>query len=170
VEVLEEDEEGNSRVRTDKGIEGWLLTRYLSAERSARDRLADLQEENRVLQGESQRLTEAIAAARGDAEEARTQAGRLQQESNGLRADLDQLRRAAARPLELAEENRRLQADLQKAREGYETARAEAELLRDTGYRRWFVTGAAVAGGGLLLGLILPRILSRPRRARWDRL
>jgi SH3 domain protein len=41
VEVLEQNSEGYSRVRVpDQGTEGWVLTRFLSTETSARDRLA----------------------------------------------------------------------------------------------------------------------------------
>src|SRR5690606_34552384 len=46
VEVLEEDaDSGWSRVRTSQGAEGWILTRFLDRQASARDRLARAERE-----------------------------------------------------------------------------------------------------------------------------
>ena len=40
LEVLETDPAGYSKVRTEQGVDGWVLSRYLSNTPSARDRIA----------------------------------------------------------------------------------------------------------------------------------
>jgi SH3 domain protein len=170
VEVLQRDPDGHSLVRTAKGMEGWVLTRYLDDAPIARDRLAALEEENRSLREGRAQLDEVLATARAELAETRDQAAALGQEGSDLRRELEALRQAAARPLELTRENERLQLELQEARSKLEGMEAEAALLRDSGYRHWFVAGAGVALGGLLLGLVLPRLVARRPRSSWDRL
>lgn len=170
VEVLEVDSEGYSRVRTNKGQEGWILTRYLTGQPSARDQLAALESQNATLREQQRQVGDELAAAVREGQELHRANTALREENGTLRRDIDGLRRAASRPVEIAEENERLRGELAAAQAELEAARAKAALLGDAGYRQWFTTGGAVALAGLLLGLILPRVLARRRRSSWDRL
>ena len=170
LEVLEVDPEGHSRVRTAKGLEGWVLSRYLSEQPSARERLGALESENAALREQHRQVSEDLAAAGREGQDLHRANTALREENTTLRRDVEALRRAAARPVEVAEENERLRRELAETAAAFEEARSKAELLADPGYRQWFTTGGAVALAGLLLGLILPRIVVRRRRSSWDRL
>jgi SH3 domain protein len=169
VNVLETADDGYSHVRTPEGVEGWMLSRYLMAERSGRDRLAELQNEYDKLQKENTRLKQerdGLGSVRGDLEKENQS---VQSQNRKLREELESLRRKAARPIEISRRNTVLQKQLDEEREKIRQLDNENQLLKEETKRNWFVTGAVVTLGSLFLGLIIPRIPWRKRRS-WDEL
>ncbi len=156
VQVLEESDDGYSRVREGDGVEGWALTRYLMDQPSARDRLATADQQLTAMKDENAKLREQNQAL-----------GATQQSLAECGKELDGIRHTASRSLQLDEENDHLKQDVAEAKEQLKQVMAENASLRDESRRNWFVAGASVALGGLLLGLILPRIPWR-RKRRWD--
>jgi SH3 domain protein len=169
VEVLEVDPEGYSRVRA-KGAEGWVLSRYLSEQPSARERLATLEGENAALVEQNRQLKEGLSSASAESQELHRSTTALREENAGLRREMEALRHAAARPAEVAQENERLRRELAEVQSDLESVRTRADVLGNAAYRQWFATGGGVAVAGLLLGLVLPRLYARRRRSSWDRL
>ncbi|GAB4351810.1 MAG: hypothetical protein Kow0073_07180 [Immundisolibacter sp.] len=88
----------------------------------------------------------------------------LQREHDALLARQPALEAAAARAAELVDQNTQLQRQVQDLQMQVAGLRDEAAQLRRQDRRRWFLTGAGVLAGGIVLGLILP--LLRPRRRR----
>ena len=168
LEILEEDgEAGYTRVRTAGGTEGWVLTRYLMNEPSAREQLTDLTNQLSSASDEGASLATQLNAIRGEYREAEQQIGRLEREKEVLQGELDEIRRTAANVLAIDSQNDELQEKLTNA--GIEIDRLNEEVRALTGQstRSWFITGAAVLVGGIILGLILPR-LRWQRRSRYD--
>ena len=65
VQILKTDKDkGYSKVRLANGKEGWLLSRYLVAQPSARDRLAEATRQLSSLQGDSGALRDELASLR----------------------------------------------------------------------------------------------------------
>lgn len=89
---------------------------------------------------------------------------RLQDEHQALQARQPALEEAAAQAAELVGRNAQLQRQVQTLQAQVDDLREEAAQLRRQDRRRWFLTGAGVMAGGVVLGLILP--LLRPRRRR----
>ncbi len=170
VEVLGPEEDGHTRVRTGRGVEGWILSRYLVDQPVARDRLAMLESENTALKAQLAEAKQALTSASAEAQDLHRAGAAMQAENTALRQEFEGLRRAAARPVEVAQENERLRRELESLRSDLSAAVARADALGNAAYRQWFVTGGGVALGGLLLGLILPRLFARRRRSSWDRL
>jgi SH3 domain protein len=146
-----------------------MLSRYLMAERSGRDRLAELQNEYKELRNENTKLKQerdGLGSVRGELEKENQS---VQSQNRKLREELESLRRKAARPVEISRRNTLLQKQLDEEREKIRQLGNENQLLREETKRNWFVTGAAVTLGSLFLGLIIPRIPWRKRRS-WDEL
>ena len=142
MELLESlGDNSNARVRLSSGREGWLAARFLTAEKPAAERLRAAQRE---LEAERQRVVE------------------LEKQVTQLEARLED----AAPALELADRNAELEAELKTQREELEQSLAayDAERAR----QRTLVTGAALVGGGVLLGLLLPVLARRRRRGYSD--
>lgn len=157
LQILQPDTQGYSKVKTPEGTVGWIMTQYLMDQPSARSRLeqlearvATLETENRVLQGENETL-----------EATRDAAARCSEE-------LETIRHTAARTLEIEEENRRLQQEITTVQERQQQLESENTTLRDQSRRHWFIAGAGIAFGGLLCGLILPHLSWGRRKRRWD--
>ncbi|CDH45554.1 TIGR04211 family SH3 domain-containing protein [Candidatus Contendibacter odensensis] len=158
LEILQPDTQGYIKVKTPEGISGWMMTQSLMNQPSARSRVeplevrvAALENENRILRGE----TEALNSAR-DA-------------STRCNDELTTVRSTAAQTLAIDEENRQLHQDIAAARERQQQLEIENAALRDSYYRHWFLAGAGVAFGGLACGLLLPH-LSWRRQRRWGQL
>ncbi len=168
VEILEQNEDaGYSRVRVaDQGTEGWILTRFLTAEPIARERLAAAErslsaarERVTVLEAQTAELSRDLTAARTDLAQSRTSHGSVSQE-------LADLRTAAANVVGIRDENTSLRQRLSQRDREAETLTAENERLARRSNQNWFVIGAAVLLGGIVLGLVAPT-LRRKRRSDW---
>jgi SH3 domain protein len=168
VEVLEQNEsDGYSRVRVaDEGTEGWILTRFLTAEPIARERLAVAErnlsaarERVTALEAERVQLSRDLEATRAELDETQSNHGTVSRE-------LTDLRTAAANVVEIRDQNTRLQQRLVERDRQVEELTASNERLAARSNQNWFVVGAAVLLGGIVIGLVAPS-LRRRRRSDW---
>ncbi len=167
VELLEEDSGGYARVRTTQGIEGWILSRYLREERSARDRLTQIEQALDKQREENQAHKREIGTIKAHAAEIERSNEELRESNADLTKELESVRLTAGRSLEIEDENEALRQEKEELERKIDAVERENARLTDRSRRDWFVAGAGVALGGLLLGLIIPRIPWR-RRKRWD--
>ena len=169
LEVLERDSDsGYSRVSTPGGTEGWVLTRYLMNEPSAREQLLTLtgQLTNANTLGTS--LDSQLAAVRSEYNSATRQISTLQNEKAELENDLAEIRRTAANVLGINNQNKKLMDDLASAEIRADTLEQENRQLSSQSTRYWFLSGALVILVGVILGLWLPRVRWQ-RRSGYDR-
>jgi SH3 domain protein len=168
VELLEQDAaSGYSRVRVrDQGTEGWILTRFLIAEPIARDRLAAAERNlatarARVtdLEGQLATLSRDLATAKADLAQTRT-AG------DSASKELADIRTASADVIEIRDQNTRLQRRLIERDREVEELTADNSRLDGRSDQSWFVVGAGVLLGGIVIGLVAPS-LRRKRRSEW---
>lgn len=170
LEVLETDaDSGYSRVRTMAGTEGWVLTRYLMGEPAAREQLETLTGQLTNATAEGSSMTQQLQAVRAEQQKALRQIDDLEIQRDRLQEQLDELTRKSANVLSLDKQNQSLSEQLADAEIKVGILEEENESLRVQKDRKWFITGALVLVGGVLLGLILPRIKFQ-RRSRYDRL
>lgn len=158
LDVIETDPTGYSKVRTEQGIEGWVLSRYLSNTASARDRLAASEQQVVNLQLEVAKHKEELAALSTRKTDADSENMSLKETAQRLSTELDDLRRTASNAVGLDNENRQLKEKLQQIDHDMQLLIIENSALKDNDAKSWFLIGAAVLFGGLLLGLILPRL------------
>jgi len=169
VEVLERDQEtGYTRVRTEGGTEGWVLTRYLMGEPSAREQLQTLTSQltNATAQGSS--LNTQLQAIRGEQDAAKRRIAELERDKSSLEKELAEIKRTAANTLAINDQNRSLMDELERERIRTDTLEQENRQLASQTTRYWFMAGALVLLVGVLLGIWLPRIRWQ-RRSRYDR-
>lgn len=168
LEVLERDPEtGYSRVRTPGGTEGWVITRYLMNEPSAREQLQQLTSQLTDAQETGSSLSSQLEAIRAQQRQAEQRVASLEQEKQALETELAEIRRTAADVLAIDEQNRRLQEELTDAQIRVDTLEEENRNLSGQRNRNWFIAGASVLFAGMLLGIWLPRIRWQ-RRSRYD--
>ena len=169
LEVLERDDDaGYARVRTAAGTEGWVLTRYLMNEPSAREQLTQLTKRLTNANAQGSSLTSQLGAIRGEYDSAKQQIATLEKDKKKLEDELAEIKRTAANVLSIDSQNKDLRDKLAEAEmraDGFEQQNRE---LTTQATRYWFMTGAAVLVVGVLLGIWLPRIRWQ-RRSRYDR-
>jgi SH3 domain protein len=169
LEVLERDDEsGYTRVMTQGGTEGWVLTRYLMNEASAREQLQVLTSQLTNANTRGSSLDSQLDAIKGEYDSASRQIATLEREKAAIEEELAEIKRTAANVLAINDQNKSLMDELAAAQIRADTLEQENRVLASQTTRYWFATGALVLVVGLVLGLWLPRINWR-RRRRWDR-
>ena len=169
LEVLERDaESGYSRVTTGGGTEGWVLTRYLMNEPSAREQLAQLTSQLSSASERGSSLTSQLDAVRSQQRAAEDSITRLEREKKSLQDELAEIRRTAANVLAIDRQNDELQQRLTNAEISIDRLNEENRVLSTQTNRNWFITGALVILGGVALGLLLPRLRWQKRKRGWD--
>jgi SH3 domain protein len=167
IEIVEEREDaGYARVRLQDGTEGWVQSQYLQPEPIAEARLQAATRELSAARGQvadlEQRiaeLTTSLATTTGDLSEARSQG-----EQAG--AELADVRAASAEALQTRAENENLRRRVAELESAAETASLQIDELRGRERQNWFIIGAAVLLGGIVIGLVAPT-LRRKRRSSW---
>ena len=169
LEVIERDEEsGYTRVTTQGGTEGWVLTRYLMNEASAREQLQALTSQLTSANTRGGSLDSQLDAIKGEYDSAGRQISTLEREKAAVEKELAEIKRTAANVLAISDQNKSLMDELAAAQIRADTLEQENRVLASQTTRYWFATGALVLVVGLVLGLWLPRINWR-RRRHWDR-
>jgi len=168
LEILAEDAEaGYTRVRTNGGTEGWVLTRYLMAEASARQQLRTLTQQLTSANAEGTSRESQLGAIRGEYESAKRRITELERSESSLQEELAEVRRTAANTLAIDSQNKNLQQQLTDTEIQVSVLEQANDTLSGQTTRNWFITGALVLFGGVLLGLILPR-MKWQRKSRYD--
>jgi len=169
LEILAEDEEaGYTQVRTSGGTEGWVLSRYLMTEPSAREQLETLTQQLTNANAQGSSMGNQLGAIRAEYDSATRKIRELEQEKAGLQAQMNEITQKAANTLAIDRQNQNLQQQLTDAEIKVDILEQENATLTSQTTRNWFIAGALVLFGGVLLGLILPRLKYRRGRSRYD--
>ena len=167
VEVVEERaDDGYARVRLQDGAEGWVQTQYLQPEPVAGARL---QAATRELDASRERVDDLERqVAELEAALATTEQGLADARSRGeeASAELADVRSASSAALETRAQNENLRDRIAVLESEAETANQLIDDLRRRERQNWFIIGAAVLFGGIVIGLVAPT-LRRKRRSSW---
>ena len=170
LEVLETDAEtGYSHVRTPRGTDGWVLSRYLMGEPAAREQLEQLTTQLTSATAEGSSMSSQLSAIRGEYDTATRRISDLENERQTLQDELTEIKRTAADVLAVDSQNKELRQQLTDADIRIDILEQENGDLSKQTRRNWFITGALVLFAGVLVGLILPRMRWQ-RRSGYDRL
>lgn len=91
----------------------------------------------------------------------------LQAELDHLQTELNAVRQASANVLRIQAERDQLQESVISLRKALDTALREKSVLNDDQKQAWFLIGGGVLFGGILLGVLLPRLSVR-RQSHWS--
>ncbi len=167
LQVLETDaENGYSRVQTTGDIEGWVLSRYLMSEPAARTQLERLTKQLTNTNAKGSSLRAQFNTIKSEYDNANKRITTLEGEKKQLQDQLAEIKRTAADVLTIDMQNKELSQQLSVTQKKFNELQQENNELGSSKDRDWFVTGALVLFGGLLLGLIIPKI-SFQKRSRY---
>lgn len=169
LEVLERDaDSGYTRVRTPGGTEGWVLSRYLMSEPSAREQLAKLSSQLTNANSRGSSLDSQMKGVKAEYDAANKKIASLEREKAAVEKELAEIKRTAANVLAINNQNQTLMDQLAAAQIRGDTLEQENRQLTGQTTRYWFMAGALVLLFGIILGIWLPRIRWQ-RRSRYDR-
>ncbi len=167
VQVLEDAGAGYSRVRVqDQGTEGFILTRFLTPEPIARDKLAAAERSLAAAKTRAAELEQQVTSLTAELGGTKTDLAQTRSSHDQVSKDLADLRTSAANVVEIRDQNESLRQRLiQREREVEELTAANTRLASQD-KQNWFIVGAGVLLGGVVIGLIAPS-LRRKRRSDW---
>ncbi|PCH61646.1 MAG: ligand-binding protein SH3 [Gammaproteobacteria bacterium] len=169
LQVLEKDpDNGYSKVRTPGGSEGWVLTRFLMTEPSARAQLNSALSRAADFEAKYKALSEQVALVTNQKNELESSRSNLDKSNSQLSKELKHIKATASRALEMDGENKELRSKVIKLERDNQALSQENETLTDRNARDWFMVGAGVAILSLLLGLILARFGGRRKSSSWS--
>ncbi len=165
-----EVDNGYVRVQTNAGTEGWVLIRYLIREPVARVQLENLVRQITQIEPKDASIRGQLNTVKAEYDNANKRITQLEAEKKELENQLDAIKHRAASVLAIDDENKQLQQQLAEAKAQLKTLQEQYSELSNDNEKDWFITGALVLGGGLLLGLIIPKISWRRQRSPYGSL
>jgi len=163
VDVLKSSDEW-SLIRTATGIEGYVLSRYLTSQPPAKFRFDQVQEKNKTLTAQAAGLVEETTRLKADNEKLAATAAAGQRELAALKNEFAAFRKDAAEVTELKAKYQRLEAELAERQEKIAQLENPSNELLNPNNLYWFLAGAGVLLAGFFTGF------SVKRQRRWSSL
>lgn len=154
VTLLEEGQEGWTKVQTENGKEGWVLARFLSDEPPLDDLVKALQidKEQAITELENQQAQISELTARSaDLEKQLTE---CRDEKQNVALSLSNLQQDTANVVELRETLSRTEQERKELSERVTALERQNKILKQDGAVTWFLVGGGVLFFGWLLGLL----------------
>lgn len=167
LELLERSESGYSRVRTPDGLEGWIVTRFLSEQPIARDRLAAAQQELEKAKSQLSELRATLAQTQAERDQLAASEQQLENRSGDLAEKLKELRAISSDAINLKERNEEMQESIQRLRNEVEVLTAEKERLEAKSESDFMLLGAGLVVLGIILALLVPALKPSKKHDNW---
>ena len=151
------NENGYSYIQASQGVEGFVLSRFLSDQPSSREQLETTSKKLEQLVDENKQLKQAQTASQD-----------VGKQRDKLSTELSELQQTAANAIQLKQQRDELQERVVSIERDLQQLRRENQALTDTSNQDWFLYGGALALFGVILGFILPKISWRRRSSGWD--
>jgi SH3 domain protein len=156
-----------THVSLESGEEGWVSTRYLSLTPIARADMEDNTKKLTALHDENQKLKAELASLRSSKEVAEKSSQDANAEMARLNSEVTSIRQASANVLHIQNERDQLTHEKVNLESELETLKREKQAMDASVKQDWFLIGAGVLFGGIVLGLVLPRMSWR-KKSSWD--
>jgi len=161
---------GYSKVRTASGAEGYVLTHQLVDQPVARDRLAAAEAEVKSLKAAPGELSSRLANLTEQHNALMKEHEDLKQSKGQVDQEFAALQRTASNAVRIANERNELRKQVASLTREIEDVKQQNRELENKTAQNWFVIGAGVVVGGIVLGLILPHLRMRRRKSSWGSL
>ena len=160
--VLQITEDGWTEVKYQDTI-GWISSRYLSNNISARE---ELKKANSIINESQLLITKYEAELDGQNKQLlilNNENKELVIRSSKSEAEKAHIEQVYQDALKLEHENEKLMQEQLQLKTEFQLAQNNSQIEQDTSQRNWFIVGALVLFFGMVIGFILPKMLNRRR-------
>lgn len=156
---IEEDAaKGYTRVKTSKGLEGWVLTRFLVNEPVAKEKLILANREMEKLKAELATTKTQKAELEAQVEGLKGDRSGLSRSQDKLEKELNRIKTISSNALALDEKSKKLTKRNQELEIQVEALTAENAQLRDDRQQTYLIYGGGLVIIGIFAGLVLPSL------------
>ena len=165
----EQTEDKNyTKVTTDKGVEGWVLTRYLENEPVAKEKLILSQRELVKVKAELETLKQQTETLSAEKSSLSGDHSSLIREKKSLEKKLKRITDISANALQLDSKNTLLTKRNKELEILVETLTADNTRLKDNKERTYLILGGGLIIFGIVLGLAIPAMRGGRKSAGWS--
>ena len=165
--VLEENEEGWSHIRTSRGTEGWLLSRYLVDKQVAKARIAGVEQRNQQLQQQGSELKQDLQQKEAQIKQLQDQIAQLENNNSDSQRELTEIKTISANHIALNDQNQQLLTMKSELESELDSLKAMNDKLENDQRYRWFLYGALAVCLGAGLAIVLPQLKRKRRYSEW---
>ena len=165
---IEEDlEKKYTKVKTSKGLEGWVLTRFLVNEPIAKEKLILANREMDKIKAELATLKTQKGELEAQVENLKSDRSGLNRSQSKLEKELQRIKTISANALALDEKSKKLTQRNQELEIQVEALTAENAQLRDDRQQTYLIYGGGLVVIGIFAGLLLPSLRGGKRNGGW---
>ena len=165
---IEEDlEKKYTKVKTSKGLEGWVLTRFLVNEPIAKEKLILANREMDKIKAELVTLKTQKGELEAQVENLKSDRSGLNRSQGKLEKELKRIKTISANALALDEKSKKLTQRNQELEIQVEALTAENAQLRDDRQQTYLIYGGGLVVIGIFAGLLLPSLRGGKRNGGW---
>lgn len=167
-EVLDVDEKtGYTKVKSSRGTEGWILTRYLVNTPVAKHRLAQTQKQLASLKDKNKQLLSGQSNAQKNASELSRENQSLKSANSKLEKELNYVKEVSGNTISINQRNQQLIEENQQLKNKIDLLTSDNDRLKGDANNQFFMLGAGAILLGLILGLVLPSLKPKRKDTGW---
>ena len=168
LQILGEDAtSGYSHVKTPSGLEGYLQTRYLSAEPIAEDQLAAAKQKMNLLETEKDRLNKELEQLNQEFKALNSSHQKGANQLDQALKELAAIKAISADALNLDQRTRELGESNEQLRNELELVQAENMRLNEKSDSNMMLIGGGLVTLGVVLALLVPMIKPSKKNDSW---
>jgi len=157
-----------SNVRTNSGVEGYILTRHTLKTPISRWYLNKANKKLESLQQEFELTKQQLDQLKGNNNETLSSNQSLSKERDQLSKELNDLRQTAANAVQLKHDRDQSRKKIISLSNELKEVSHENQMLKDSANQDWFLYGGILSLFGVILGFILPKLSWRRKTSNWD--
>lgn len=166
--VLEEDPTGEwAKIRTERGMEGWLPKQYLTSTPTAQLQLDQARATVAAAVKKAQTLEERLQTLQNEHQALSTQATKESQERDAFAEELRELKVLSADAVNLNQRYQELLARHEMIQTEFDAIKAENDRLKSDQTVNQWLFGAGLMILGMILMLVLPALRPKKRHSEW---
>ena len=166
--IEETEDKKYTKVKNDKGIEGWVLTQFLVNEPVAKEKLIFSQRKLKNVQAELTTLKQQTDALTKEKSSLSGDRSTLSRDKKNLEKELKRITDISANALQLDSKNIKLTKRNQELEIQLETLTADNTRLKDDKERTFMIIGGALIILGIILGLAIPAMRGGRKSGGWS--
>ena len=166
--IEETENKNHTKVKTDKGIEGWVLSQFLVKSPVAKEKLILAERKLNKVQAELDTLKQQTDALTQEKTTLSGDRSSLSREKKSLEKELKRITDISANALQLDSKNTKLTKRNQELEIQLETLTVDNTRLNDNKERTFMIIGGALIILGIILGLAIPAMRGGRKGGGWS--
>jgi len=165
--LLEKKDNGWARVRTSRGTEGWIQSRYLLSEPTAKIQLQQAQEQIQNLSSKAGPISQKLLDSEKNVRSLKSQIQQLERDKNTQAKELERIKKLAGDQVRLDNDNKSLLQKNETLRNSLDTVKAENTRLSEQLRSDDFMYGAFAVILGIIATMIIQHLTRSRKRSDW---